>query len=259
MTQLGCNYSPALLDLLRADEVNVDWIKLSLAPALEDEIALCRPFRPCLVHTLPRAGLAPAQFDAVDWERMSRAILAAGSPHVAMHMEVRKSDRTADDDLIARMVRQMSLAGARLPVPLVGENVVYRKGSEILGMSAETDVICTVLRQANVGLLLDTAHLRCSAHNQGRDVREYASALPLEKVREIHVAGIRRKPDGQLNDSHGEIEAADYELLAWLLERTHPQMVTLEYGGTGPVYERPGMSDPDALRRQLARLKEMLS
>jgi uncharacterized protein len=258
MTQLGCNYSPALLELLRAGEVDVDWIKLSLEPALEDEIALCRPFRPCLVHTLPRAGLAPAQFEAVDWARLSHAIVAAGSPHVAMHLEVRKSDRTTED-LIARMVRQMGVAAARLPVPLLGENVVYRKGSEILGMSAETDVIRTVLRQANMGLLLDTAHLRCSAHNQGRDVREYALALPLETVREIHVAGIRRKSDGQLNDSHGEIDEADYELLAWLLERTQPQMVTLEYGGTGPVYERPGMSDPDALRRQLARLKEMLS
>ncbi|MDF2627754.1 MAG: hypothetical protein K0R39_1585 [Symbiobacteriaceae bacterium] len=258
MTQSGCNYSPALLDLLRNGEVDVDWIKLSLDEALEAEIELCRPFRPCLVHTLPRAGLAPAAFDAVDWARLSRAIVAAGSPHVAMHIETRKADR-GSDDLVARMVRQMRVAAERLPVPVLGENVVYRKGSDILGMSAEADVICTVLQQTGLGLMLDTAHLRCSAYNQGWDAREYASALPLDRVREIHVAGIRRRPDGQLNDSHGEIEAADYELLAWLLERTAPQMVTLEYGGTGPIYERPGMSDPDALRRQLTRLKEMLS
>lgn len=257
MTQLGCNYSPPLLRLLQGGEVHVDWIKLSLDENLEPEIALCRPLRPCLVHTLPRAGMAPDQFGRVDWARLGRALVAAGSPHVAMHIEARQRDLAADE-IIERMVRQISFAAGQLPVPLLVENMVYRKGGDILGACCEPATINTVMERTGAGLLLDTAHLRCSAHNTGRGAREYAAELPLDRVREIHVAGIRRLDDGQLNDSHAEIEAEDYDLLAWLLERTRPQMVTLEYGGTGPVYERPGMSDPGALRRQLSRLKEML-
>lgn len=258
MIQLGCNYSPPLLDLLRTEAIQLDWIKLSVAEALEQEIALCRPFRPCLVHTLPRAGLAAAAFDRVDWTQVGRNLLSAGSPHVALHAEARRVDGPADA-AVERMVQQITTTAARLPVPLLIENVVYRKGSEILDLCGDPTTIAALITRTGARLLLDTAHLRCSAHNLGQDAREYAEMLPLDRVREIHIAGIRRLPDGQWNDSHGELDEADYELLAWLLERTSPHMVTLEYGGTGPIYERPGMSDPAALRRQLGRLKEMLS
>ncbi|HWI63035.1 MAG TPA: DUF692 family protein [Symbiobacteriaceae bacterium] len=258
MTQLGCNYSPVLLDLLRRKELDVDWIKLSVVEALEAEIALCRSLRPCLVHTLPRSGLVPEKFAAIDWDQVGRNLLNAGSPHVALHLEARRADGPAEG-AVSRIIAQVRTAAERLPIPLLVENVVYRKGSDIYGVCAKPETVAAVVEGADVGLLLDTAHLRCSAHNLGLGAREYALLLPLDRVREIHVAGIRRMDDGQLNDSHAEIQEEDYDLLAWLLEQTRPQMVTLEYGGTGPIYERPGMTDPDALRRQLCRLKEMLS
>jgi uncharacterized protein (UPF0276 family) len=256
MTQLGCNYSHVLLDLLAAGEVAIDWIKLSRDDTLEAEIAQCRPVRPCLVHTLPRCGQAAAEFRGADWPRFSRALLDAGSPHVALHLEVRAED---GPDPVARMIDNLKVAQAQLPVPVLIENTVYRAGGEVLKVCCEPATISRVMAEAGVGLLLDTAHLRCSAHNMGLTPEEYCGALPLDQVREIHVAGIRRLDDGQLNDSHQEIEDADYALLAWLLERTAPLMVTLEYGGVGSIYDRPGMTDRERMRRQLRRLKEMLA
>jgi hypothetical protein len=105
-----------------------------------------------------------------------------------------------------------------------------------------------------VGLLLDLAHARIAAHNRGEDVCAYLSALPLERVREIHVCGPGPDRSGVLQDEHQEMGEEDYALLDWTLERTHPLVVTLEYGGTGSHFE--WRSDLATLERQLTRLRE---
>ena len=52
--------------------------------------------------------------------------------------------------------------------------------------------------------------------------------LPLEKVRQIHLnrPGWR---EGRLVDSHQMLEDEDYALLEFILKRTQPWAVTLEY------------------------------
>jgi uncharacterized protein (UPF0276 family) len=56
-----------------------------------------------------------------------------------------------------------------------------------------------------------------------------------------------RMRDGRLCDAHEPMQEMDYALLEWVLGRTHPQVVTLEY-----------VRDPAALREQLARLRQIL-
>ena len=61
-----------------------------------------------------------------------------------------------------------------------------------------------------------------------------------------------------MRDWHLELQEEDYRLMAWLLERTEPQMVTLEYGGTFPDDREAVADDPAALVRQLERLARMV-
>ena len=76
-------------------------------------------------------------------------------------------------------------------------------------------------------------------------------------MREIHVSG-PRLDQGVLRDRHLELQEKDYSLLAWLLERTEPQVVTLEYGGTFPDDQTTLRNDPAALARQVERLAKMV-
>ena len=261
MSQLGCNYSKPLMELLHVGAVHVDWIKLSRADTLLAEIAECQGVRPALVHTLGWAGMEPERFAAIDWNGLNQAVAAAGSPHIAIHLQTKEgqwAEEPTRGQVVARMSRQIGVARERLQVPLLVENVPYSSQSGTLRPCGEPDFIRELLQLTGTGLLLDTSHLRCAAFNLGMDEREYALALPLERVREIHVSGSRIDERGELRDRHMSLQDADYAFLEWVLERSKPAMVTLEYGGTGPIFERPGMTDAGALVLQLGRLKEML-
>jgi uncharacterized protein (UPF0276 family) len=257
MIQLGCNYSEPLFTLLRQGEVAVDWIKLARVDTLMAEVARCKGVRPALVHTLGKAGWAPERFAQIDWAALNEAITQSESPHVAIHLQTTAADwggAPSAQQVMDRLITQIEMAKRRLAVPLLLENV---PDSGTLHLCVDPERITELLVQTETNLLLDTAHLRCAAFNLRIDPRVYALALPLERVREIHVAGPRME-DGVLQDRHTALQEADYDLLDWLLPRTHPLMVTLEYGGTGPAFERPGRNDLDMLRQQLQRLRGML-
>jgi uncharacterized protein len=268
--QLGCNYSKPLLAFLAQGEVEVDWIKLSREDTLLQEVKECRSIRPALVHTLGHAGMPPERFSGIDWAELNGAVAASRSPHIAIHFQSMVSDweepvAPTDQDprfvrrVVDRMIAQIGEAKVRLQAPLLLENIPLGGPRGNLHLCARPEQIGEALVATGTGLLLDTAHLRSAAWYLDIEPHAYAGALPLEKVREIHVTGPRMVPGQGLRDRHLELLEEDYALLAWLLERTSPVVVTLEYGGTGPIFERPGMTDPEALRRQLLRLRSMLS
>lgn len=58
------------------------------------------------------------------------------------------------------------------------------------------------------------------------------AALPLERVREIHVTSPRQipgDPQCRLDDSHERLLGRDFDLLRIALDRWEPAAVTLEY------------------------------
>ena len=113
--------------------------------------------------------------------------------------------------------------------------------------------ISGVVQEAGCGLLLDLAHARVAARYQGEPVRDYLARLPLNRLVEIHVSGPRPLPaskgasGGRLFDAHEPVQEPDYALLAWVLERTRPRAVTLEYS-----------KDRAQLKAQLDRLRRLL-
>lgn len=131
-----------------------------------------------------------------------------------------------------------------LPVPLLLENMPHWP-HDVLHEAVRPAFIRAVLEAADAPLLLDLAHARVSAAALAMPVEAYLSALPLDRVVEIHLSG-PRMVDGRLVDAHEPLTAEDYDLLAWALARTDPRAVTLEYS----------QPDAEALRvmvQQLAR------
>ena len=79
------------------------------------------------------------------------------------------------------------------------------------------------------------------------EVERYLEKLPLERAKQIHISGTRIQR-GYLCDAHETLGTEDYTLLKWALERTQPQIVTLEY-----------VREAQALREQLGNLREIIA
>ena len=255
MPELGCNYSPELMSLFGAGRVDVDWIKLSRWEVFREELEVARPVRPVLLHVLPSAG-SPS-FDDVDWDGLNRAMRDCGSPHTGLHLSTARADwgdgEPSDDEIVERLAAGTRLWASRMEAPLLVENVPFHDGARgCLRPATDPEVIREVCERADVGLLLDLAHLRVSCWHRAEDAHAYLQRLPLERVREIHVCGPEMTEDRGLLDRHLEMRAEDYELLRHALEWTSPRVVSLEYGGTGPKFI--WRSEIDVLERQLHML-----
>nr|MDQ3327776.1 DUF692 domain-containing protein [Chloroflexota bacterium] len=212
---------------------------------------------PVLLHVLPRAGLRSLGDLPWTWDEMNAAMLACGSPHAALHLASRTADwdrPPSDAAVLARLIAGTRAFAEKLDAPLVVENVpCYAPGDSLLPHPRDPHVIAAVCERTGVGLLLDLAHARIAAHNRGEDAYAYLSALPLDRVCEVHVCGPAADADGVMRDEHQEMGEEDYAVLTWTLERTQPLAVTLEYGGTGPHFN--WRSDAATLERQLLRLR----
>ncbi len=162
--------------------------------------------------------------------------------------------------VLARLAGSLRAIRERVPIPLLVENMPYyatpEPGWQRLRLVIEPAAIWQLVEETGVGLLLDAAHLRVAAYHLGVDERAYARALPLHVVREIHVSGPLLVPGQGLRDRHRELAPEDYAFLGWLLERTEPRILTLEYGGAGPLFEQ--RNDPQALERQLRQLHPLV-
>jgi hypothetical protein len=128
----------------------------------------------------------------------------------------------------ARAVKRL-VAGVEklrgLDLPLLLENMPsFPTRKYAFETSVET--ISEILALTGADLLLDIAHARVVASVFGLDVHQYLGDLPLQKVRQIHVSGPRAK-GGVLYDAHEVLEEEDYRLLAWVLERSEPEVVGL--------------------------------
>ena len=111
-----------------------------------------------------------------------------------------------------------------LPIPFTEEAVRYvanrvRQVQDILGQPivlenasyyaqphadmTEAEFVRAVLSESDSGLLLDVNNIYVNSINHCYDPREYLDALPLERVRYIHVAGHHDEAPDLKVDTHG--------------------------------------------------------
>lgn len=126
-----------------------------------------------------------------------------------------------------RYIQQVRRLACSIQVPVVLENTEPLP-FDGYDFEVRTERITHVLEGAECGFVLDIAHARVSAAVLGVDVYKYLADLPLNRLVQIHVSGPRMR-DGRLVDAHESLQDTDYALLDFVLERTQPQVVTLEY------------------------------
>ncbi len=287
--KLAVNYSPAAIDLLRAGLVRFDLLKCPAWPQLMETLAAIYPF---YVHFPLRAGagigeaLDSEKHGPADWTQIESVLASTNTPLVNLHLELLPAEHpdippnTTDPAHIERLTRDL-ISDVRAVVARFGpERVVIENdhsGGRNLPAAYRPDVICRVVEETNCGLLLDVAHARIAAGHLNVDVRQYIEALPVQRIRELHITGVqyfgtawveRLRQAGEDENTirvcagrwmdHLPMTDEDWELAAWALERvrsgawSQPGVVAFECGGVGPFFG--AMTDDAALARDIPRL-----
>ncbi len=258
MTYLSVDLSDPLLDLIRDKQAPIDAVEVGpwFSVAQIRDYRLMLPDLPFHFHggdLVERVGWLPGAIARIAAYLRCTASLRA-SMHITMWLPgmvwlmLRHGWRMPlpnPQRATRRFVRQVTRLSRSIEVPVILENTAPLP-FEGYDWEVQTEQIAEVLVRTGCGLLLDTGHARVSAAALGMDVHGYLADLPLERVMQIHVSGPRMR-NGRLADAHEPLEEADYALLDWVLGRTQPQVVTLEY-----IRER------EALRYQLGRLREII-
>jgi hypothetical protein len=103
---------------------------------------------------------------------------------------------------------------------------------------SEIDFLKEVVRRAGCGLLLDVNNVYVNAVNHGRAPRDVLFELPLDRVRQIHLAGHEREDDILL-DNHGSAVCDEvWALYREVLERVGPKPTLIEWDTNIPPLDR---------------------
>jgi uncharacterized protein (UPF0276 family) len=136
-------------------------------------------------------------------------------------------------DHIVERVRQVQ---DYLGSPLLLENPSTY--GDIVGSTIpEHDFLSEIAERADAGILLDVNNVYVSAHNNGFDPWEYLSAIPYDRVVQLHVAGHTRH-ERHIVDSHiGPVPDVVWTLFREAQRRAGGASVLLEWDAEIPPFE----------------------
>lgn len=263
--EFAINYSPQAAALLRAGQIEIDYFK---CPDWDDMIATARAQKPVYVHFPLTVGRG--KLDQVDWGKVDRLLRETDTPLVNVHLAPMRGDFPDQYDpqqVIETMQRELAEVVARYGADMVIAENVPHYGDDtdyeypLLRPAAFPDVIRAVIESVNCGLLFDISHARISADTLGMDWKEYVRGLPLERTKEMHVAGMIRLKDGRLEDHLGFTDP-DWAAFDWFMDEIRagraaaPWIVSFEYGGTGDLFA--WRSESNVIARDTPRLYQTI-
>lgn len=154
-------------------------------------------------------------------ERARALVALYRSPWAAEHLQrVHTTDGDAfvdyvfppvyTEDLLADYVANARALREALGVPLVLEPIPTYLGLP-LPQLGEIEFVRRFYAESGCGMLLDISHAWLSAHYAGVPPREFIAALPLERIVELHVAGV--EPDRDLGGPWIGAAVPDREIL----------------------------------------------
>lgn len=119
---------------------------------------------------------------------------------------------------------------------------------------SEWEFVSEVCSRADCNLLLDVNNVLVSAYNHGFSAREYIDALPLQRVRQLHLAGHANKGGYLLDDHGGPVADETWQLYRYVLERCGHVPAIIEWDSNLPTLD---VVEAEALRAQRVE-KEVL-
>ena len=241
--KFGIAISKTVGDLARENALDADYIVYYGQLGMKYVPDLL-PHKPLLLHDLPepfwlnyenpftddvlRVGTELMEAIKPPW--FSTGVGASAEPQAHRDGPYREGD---DDKLqsretvIANIVKHTERLRDWVKVPVLLENFNYH-ATNAYEYICEPQQYGEILAATGCGMLLDLAHARISAVNmKWENERAYLSALPLDKIREIHFTRPGWQGEERV-DLHQPVQQDDLDLLDWVLDRTPTEAVTLE-------------------------------
>lgn len=201
---VGAFYNPHLAESLLRHGGAVDHLSMADPPAAGDAaFPFIRERFPLLLHDYLGQLSDPLSGHALARARELQALYRG--PWVAEHFQclhTQDGSRTLDyvfpplytEEFLRRFVANACVLRDAVGAPLVMENIPGFFGLDYAQMT-EAEFLRRFLDQTGCGLLLDLPHIWLAAHYSGRSPRQYLADFPLEKVVELHVAGMELDRD----------------------------------------------------------------
>lgn len=141
-----------------------------------------------------------------------------------------------------------------LELPLLLENISYyavMPGSCL----SEGEFLRIVLEESGAGLLLDVNNVYVNATNHGQDPVEALLQLPIERARQIHLAGHVKDGDYLLDNHGSEVSSEVWDLYRIALDRVGPLPTLIEWDTHVPALDLV-LDEAQKANRILQRAKE---
>lgn len=242
---LVVNYSEEVKSLLEEGKIDfIDYLKLFSVNGDLSPFDWCIQNRKVMFHGFVGKGgssIVEKEFlEDRDFNLQDDYFKRSGTPYISMHISIGKERDhmlTADDEeiLIETVKDNLKVLRKKYDYDILLENVPVKPGDENVFLISRPEFITRVIRETNTYFLLDVAHARAAADTLGIDIYDYINALPLEKLREVHLSGCTRDSQGVLRANHTYMGEEDYEILDYLLYKCNTiEYITLEYSPYEP-------------------------
>ncbi len=218
---------------------------------------LARRF-PLVPHGL---NLSPGTAEPADEDylrRVARLVEETRAPWWSDHLAMTRAGRIdighlspllLTEETLGIVCENINRARSVVGAPLIIENIAYTlqlPGAEM----SEAEFLSAVLERTDSGLLLDLMNLHANAHNHGFDPEEFLSAIPLERVVQVHIIGGHYDRDILVDSHSARTPDPVWEMLKLVARRTEVKAVLLEWDEQLPDFA--------VIRDELARAREIL-
>jgi len=140
------------------------------------------------------------------------------------------------EEALAHVVARVGVVQERLGRQILVENVSsYLTFTH--SVMPEWEFLAAVAEQADCGILLDVNNVYVSGANHGFRAEEYVTALPPERIGQIHLAGHTDKGTHLLDTHEGHVSEAVWELYRLAVRHCGPVSTLIEWDAGVPEFE----------------------
>lgn len=131
-----------------------------------------------------------------------------------------------------RIRRVQDFLGVRLLVENVSSYLTYRHST-----LSEAEFLAALARSADCDLLFDVNNAYVNEFNQGAPAGDFLRQLPLERIREIHLAGYEDKGDYLIDAHNNRVSDPVWALYADVIQQLPDVPVLIEWDNDLPALE----------------------
>lgn len=274
--KIGANYSKILVNLLKTEDLNlVDYLKVPTLRFPKCMKQFSETIKPLLLHFASPGiieVLHPDCEQRINVEVLKKILNSTDSPvfstHLTAHLKYfpdlkdwqhQKNDLLADK-ICDRFLETYLIYQTNFDIPLLIETFPYYNFANQFLIASDPEFLTELCNQADCYLLIDISHVRVSAFYMKLDVFDYISKLPLNKTKELHISGTSNLFTKKLvYDSHTNIDKFDLEIIDYILSRSNPEYLTVEYGSEMPHLRwSQRHNDPKVLISMLETVKDFV-